>query len=88
MNVDDLFEESQNQNIQIDYKKYLIELLTRHIMNQQTLRAVMETQILILAKLNDNPNIDFDEELVKLNEKIDVATDIEISETLQNIIRK
>lgn len=88
MNLDELFEDPENQKIEIDHKKYLMDILARHITNHQTLRVILETQILILAKLNDNPNIDFEEELMKIDKKIDLGTDIEISETLQNIIRK
>lgn len=93
MDVDDLLKGAMNSGSRMDYHKYLINLLSYHIINQSYLKAILEAQVEILARVNDIPNIDFsdmdlDEYRRMIEDKIDEVSDIEFVDAIHRIMKK
>jgi hypothetical protein len=66
----------------------IMPLICYHIINHNYLRAILEAQVEILVRLNDNPDIDVDEHLKIIENKIDEESDKDFIEAMQQIIRK
>lgn len=88
MDIQDFLKNIENENTPIDFGKYGINLLSYHIINHNYLKAILEAQVEILVKLNDNPDIDTAEHLKIIEDKIDKASDRDFIEAMQWIIRK
>ncbi|PIB39095.1 hypothetical protein [Maribacter sp. 4G9] len=88
MKTEDILKMIEGQNHQMDVSKLLINVLCENILNQKYLQAILESQIQIMAKLNDNPDIDVEEQLNTVHDKIMEAADVEVLEAFQQIIRK
>jgi hypothetical protein len=88
MNIQDILKDMENEGTPIDFGKYAINLLSYHIFNHNYLKAILEAQVEILVKLNDNPDIDVDEHLKIIEDKIDAESDKDFIEAMQQIIRK
>jgi len=59
--MEDTFKDFENGNVSLDWKQYMMHLLSYHIINQQYLKAILEAQVETLIKLNGNPpNFDVD----------------------------
>ncbi|WP_282019112.1 hypothetical protein [Salegentibacter mishustinae] len=65
-----------------------MNLLGYHIINNNYLKAILEAQVEILVKLNNNSGIDVDEHLKIIENKIDEESDKDFIEAMQQIIRK
>lgn len=88
MRTEDILKMIEEQDHQLDVGKLLINVLCENILNQKYLQAILESQINIMQKLNDNPDIDMTKELNKVHDNIMAAADDEVLEALQQIIRK
>lgn len=88
MDVNKILENLKNENTLIDIGNYATNLLSYHIINHNYLKAILEAQVEILVKLNDNPDVDVDEHLKIIEDKIDEETDKDFIEAMQQIIRK
>lgn len=88
MDINDIFKNGEDENISIDWKSYLTHLLSYHLINQQYLKAILEAQVDIMAKLHDNPDVDIKKHLKIIEDKIDKASDEEFIEAMQRIIKK
>ena len=89
MDLEDFFKDFENEKVTLDYKKYLIHLLSYHILNQQYLKAILEAQVETLVKVSGNPqDFDITKHLKIIEDKIDKASDEEFIEAMQRIINK
>lgn len=88
MDINKILENLKNENTPIDIANYATNLLSYHIINHNYLRAVLEAQVEILVRLNDNPDIDVDEHLKIIEDKIDEESDKDFIEAMQQIIKK
>lgn len=88
MDINKILENLKNKDTAINFSTYAMNLLGYHIINNNYLKAILEAQVEILVKLNDNPDIDVDEHLKIIEDKIDEESDQGFIEALQQIIRK
>jgi hypothetical protein len=88
MDINKILENLKNEKTPIDVANYATNLLSYHIINHNYLKAILEAQVEILVKLNDNPDIDVDEHLKIIEDKIDEESDKDFIEAMQQIIRK
>ncbi|MDT0678304.1 hypothetical protein [Autumnicola musiva] len=88
MDVNKILENLKNENTPIDIANYATNLLSYHIINHNYLRAILEAQVEILVRLNDNSDIDVDGHLKIIEDKIDKESDKDFIEAMQQIIRK
>jgi hypothetical protein len=88
MDINKILENLKNENTPIDIANYATNLLSYHIINHNYLRAILEAQVEILVRLNDNSDIDVDGHLKIIEDKIDKESDKDFIEAMQQIIKK
>lgn len=88
MDIQGILKNMEDENTPIDVGKFAVHLLSYHIFNHNYLKAILEAQVEILVKLNDNPDVDVDEHLKIIEDKIDKESDKDFIEAMQQIIRK
>lgn len=88
MDINKILENLKNENTPIDIANYATNLLSYHIINNNYLKAILEAQVEILVKLNKNPDVDVDDHLKNIEDKIDAESDKDFIEAMQLIMSK